>query len=61
MKQVFFDSLLYLLNNYRIFAKLNDCELLEFDKKRYISMFADEKWAMFASELVNTMVFIRLC
>jgi hypothetical protein len=24
-------------------------------------MFTDEKWSAFASELVNTMVFIRLC
>jgi hypothetical protein len=53
--------LLFLLNNYRIFAKLNDCDLLEFDREGYKAMFIDEKWSGFAGELVNTMVFIRLC
>lgn len=44
IKQVFFDALLYLLNNYRIFAKLNESNLLEFDREGYKSMFIDKKW-----------------
>lgn len=61
IKQVFFDALLYLLNNYRVFASLNEGGLLEFDRNGYKSMFVDKKWGEFASELVNTMIFVRLC
>lgn len=61
IKQVFFDALLYLLNNYRIFASLNEGGLLEFDRIGYKSMFSDKKWGEFAGELVNTMIFVRLC
>lgn len=61
IKQIFFDGMLYLLNNYRQFASLNESNLLEFDRDGYKDMFKDKNWKDFAQELVETMVFVRLC
>jgi hypothetical protein len=61
IKQIFFDGMLYLLNNYRQFASLNESNLLEFDRDGYKNMFTDKNWKDFAQELVETMVFVRLC
>ena len=39
VKCVFFDGLIYLLNNYRPFASLKEDDILSFDRKGYQAIF----------------------
>jgi hypothetical protein len=70
VKVVFFDALIYLLNNYRPFASLREDSLLNFDRQGYKAIFGEkegdssgerEEWRAFAEQLVETMIFTRLC
>jgi hypothetical protein len=61
VKSIFFDALIYLLNNYRPFASLREENLLSFDREGYKAIFEDTQWKQFASQLTETMIFVRLC
>lgn len=51
VKTVFFDALIYLLNNYRPFAVLKEDEILGFDREGYRGIFEDREWVVFAEQL----------